>query len=181
MLFITKNLNGGVLWSGAGLWSRSSPAPVPIFLLLWGKMPQERKKKSTLLLLYQGQVFCEALDLSNQTKLSVLTSNRHPPDFSLALKGALIFPLTTQRYDQRQAYYFIGCDLWEHVTQKCGFSGYMWSLNKPAPAWLALHFKPGHQFIRLYEFETAGGYSSTCTCPWCWHQADWYRYIYIFF
>lgn len=76
-------------------------------------MPQERKKKkSTLpLLLYQGQLLCEALDLSNQTKLSVLTSNSHPPDFSLALKGALIFPLTTQRYDQRHAYYFIDCDL----------------------------------------------------------------------
>lgn len=73
-----------------------------------------RKKKiyiSTLPLLYQGQLLCEALDLSNQTKLSVLTSNSHPPDFSLALKGALIFPLTTQQYDQRHAYYFIDCDL----------------------------------------------------------------------
>lgn len=180
MLFITKNLNGG----GSLVWCwpmiTFQPSSSAHLFTSMRKNATGKKKKSTLLLLYQGQVFCEALDLSNQTKLSVLTSNRHPPDFSLALKGALIFPLTTQRYDQRQAYYFIGCDLWEHVTQKCGFSGYMWSLNKPAPAWLALHFKPGHQFIRLYEFETAGGYSSTCTCPWCWHQADWYRYIYIY-
>lgn len=77
------------------------------------------KKKKNLLyppsLLYQGQLLCEALDLSNQAKLSVLTSNSHPPDFSLALKGALILSLTTHRYDQRHAYYFIGCDLQEHV------------------------------------------------------------------
>lgn len=71
----------------------------------------KKKYISTLPLLYQGQLLCEALDLSNQTKLSVLTSNSHPPDFSLALKGALIFPLTTQQYDQRHAYYFIDCDL----------------------------------------------------------------------
>lgn len=81
-----------------------------LFFLVWGKMPQE-KNISALPLLYQGQLLCEALDLSNQIQLSVLTSNSHPPDFSPALKGALIFPLTTQQYDQRHAYYFIDCDL----------------------------------------------------------------------
>lgn len=55
----------------------------------------------------------------------------------------------------------------------------MWSLNKTAPAWLAPHFKPGHQLVRLYECETAGGNSSTCTCPWCWHQADLFNFFFI--
>lgn len=112
MLFITQNLNGEL--SGLVLAYDHVPAQLqcPSFFLVRGKMPQEKKKKKpTLPLLYQGQLLCEALDLSNQTKLSVLTSNSHPPDFSLALKGALIFPLTTQRYDQRHAYYFIDCDL----------------------------------------------------------------------
>ena len=68
-------------------------------------------KKSALPLLHQGQLLCEALDLSNQTQLSVLTSNSHPLTSAPALKGALIFPLTTQQYDQRHAYYFIDCDL----------------------------------------------------------------------
>lgn len=114
MLFITKNLNGGRGGGFSGLVLAYDHVPAqlqcPSFYFYEEKC-HRKEKKSTLLLLYQGQVFCEALDLSNQTKLSVLTSNRHPPDFSLALKGALIFPLTTQRYDQRQAYYFIGCDL----------------------------------------------------------------------
>ena len=82
-----------------------------LFFSCMGKNATGKKNISTLPLLYQGQLLCEALDLSNQTKLSVLTSNSHPPDFSLALKGALIFPLTTQQYDQRHAYYFIDCDL----------------------------------------------------------------------
>ncbi len=80
-----------------------------------GKNATGKKYISTPPHPYQGQRLCEALDLSNQTKLSVLTSNSHPSDFSLALKGALIFPLTTQQYDQRHAYYFIDCDLRAHV------------------------------------------------------------------
>lgn len=47
---------------------------------------KKKKKKNLLSLLYQGQLLCEALDLSNQAKLSVFTSNSHPPDFSLATK-----------------------------------------------------------------------------------------------
>lgn len=76
-------------------------------------------------------------------------------DSSPALTGALIFPLTTQQYDQRHAYYFIGCDPGTHVKaspQKCRFSGYTWSLYEPGP-WL-----PGSAFqsrtweiCRLYE------------------------------
>lgn len=41
-----------------------------LFSLVWGKMPQEKKKKNRLSpLLYQGQLLCEALDLPNQTWL----------------------------------------------------------------------------------------------------------------
>lgn len=78
MLFITQNLNGE-LWSG-GLWSRSSQAPVPIFFFLSCVRKNATGKKKNLLSpsWYQGQLFCEALDLPNQTKLSVLTSNSHP-------------------------------------------------------------------------------------------------------
>lgn len=89
-----------------------------LFFLAWGKNATgkiRRKKKWTLPLLYQGPLLCEALDLSNQTQPSALTSNSPPPAFSPALKQALIFPLTTQEYDQRHAYYFIGCDLRAHV------------------------------------------------------------------
>lgn len=87
------------------------PSSSAHLFFLYGEKCHRKKKKSTIPLLYQGQLLCEALDLSNQTKLSVLTSNSHPPDYSPALKGALIFPLTTQQYDQRHAYYFIDCDL----------------------------------------------------------------------
>jgi len=82
-----------------------------LFFLHGEKCHRKNKYISPLPLLYQGQLLCEALELSNQTQLSVLTSNSHPPDFSPALKGALIFPLTTQQYDQRHAYYCIDCDL----------------------------------------------------------------------
>lgn len=76
-------------------------------------MEKKRKKKNLLSLLYQGQLLCEALDLSNQARLSVFTSNSHPPTSASPLKGALILSLTTHRYDQRHAYYFIDCDLRE--------------------------------------------------------------------
>lgn len=90
------------------------------FFLVWGKMPQEKKKDISPLLLsmYHRQLLCEVLDLSNQTQLSVRTSNTPSTpshEFSPTLKGALIFLLTTWQYGQRHAYYFMGCDLYAHV------------------------------------------------------------------
>lgn len=83
MLFITKNLNvrGGGGLSLVWCWPMImfQPSSSAHLFTSMRKNATGKKKKSTLLLLYQGQVFCEALDLSNQTKLSVLTSNRHPP------------------------------------------------------------------------------------------------------
>lgn len=57
----------------------SSSAHLFFFAFLYEEKCHRKEKKNLLSpSWYQGQLFCEALDLPNQTKLSVLTSNSHP-------------------------------------------------------------------------------------------------------